>query len=267
MRRPDGRPVIGLSLGFHDFDDYTGVGVQRPVSLAGGVPFILSRVDLDGQLDLCDGIVLAPGRDIEPARFGQEPSEVLAPTDPARDAFELDELAPRVLERGLPILGMCRGIQILNVALGGTLVQDLALRPEWAEHPSDRGWRQWRRVEEASLRDEPLPPHPRHPIAIEPASRLARALGADEAEVDSFHHQAVDRLAPGLRSVAWAPDGVVEAAELEGETFALAVQWELHEECRIDQRFLRIFEDFVAAAAGEGPSGRRAGEAEPAVQG
>ena len=139
---------------------------------------------------------------------------------------------------------------MLNVALGGTLVQDLAEKPEWAAHPSDRGWLHWKRIEDASLRDEPLPPHPRHPIAIEPGSRLARALGADEAEVDSFHHQAIDRLAPGLRAVAWAPDRVVEAVELDGDVWGLALQCELHEEWRVDPRFLRVFEDFVAAAAG-----------------
>ena len=244
------RPVIGLSLSFHDFGDYTGVGVQRPLALAGGLPLVLSRVQLEAQLDLCDGVVLGAGRDIDPCHYGQEPTEALGPLDPARDPFEL-ELVERALERRLPILGMCRGIQLLNVALGGTLVQDLALRSEWAEHASDRGWVHWKRVEAASLRDEPIPPHPRHPIAIEPGSRLAQALGAEEAEVDSFHHQAIDRLAPGLRAVAWAPDGVVEAIELEGDVFALAVQWELHEEWRIDRRFLRVFEEFVAAAGGD----------------
>jgi putative glutamine amidotransferase len=244
------KPVIGLSLSFHDFGDYSGVGIPRPVAHAGGVPYVLSRAEgtLDDQLDLCDGLVLGAGRDIEPARYGQEPHERLGPTEPLRDAFEL-ELVAGARERNLPILGTCRGIQLLNVALGGTLVQDLSLRPEWRDHPSDPGWVHWKRVEEASIEAHPeVPFHPRHPIAIEPESHLARALGTTEAEVGSHHHQALDRVADRLRVVATAPDGVVEAVELEGDVWALAAQWELHEEWRSDERFLSVFERFVEAA-------------------
>jgi putative glutamine amidotransferase len=245
-----GKPVIGLSLGLHDFGDYAGVGFQRPVALAGGVPFMLPRIDgalMDDVLDACDGVLLGGGRDIDPSRYGQEATEHLAPTEPRRDAFEL-ELVERTLDRGIPVLGMCRGIQILNVALGGTLVQDVGVRPEWAEHPSDRGWTAWKQVELASLEDDPhVPEHPRHPITVEPGSRLHAALGVEEIEVDSFHHQALDRVASGLRVVARAPDGVVEAAELDGDAFVLAVQWELQEEWRVDPRFLEIFRQFVNA--------------------
>jgi gamma-glutamyl-gamma-aminobutyrate hydrolase PuuD len=246
-----GKPVIGLSVSFHDFGDYQGVGFQRPLALAGGVPLTLPRVPeaLEDALEVCAGIALGGGRDIHPSAYGQEPTDLLSATEPHRDAFEL-ELVERALERGLPILGMCRGIQILNVALGGTLVQDLTLVPEWAAHPSDRGWIAWKEVERASLENDPaVPPHPRHAIAIEPGSRLHAALGTDEAEVDSFHHQALDRVADGLRVVARAPDGVVEAVELDGEPYVLAVQWELQEEWRVDPRFLTLFEHFVQAAA------------------
>jgi gamma-glutamyl-gamma-aminobutyrate hydrolase PuuD len=248
----DGRkPVIGLSLSNHDFGDYAAVGFQRPVALAGGVGLTLPRVAdvLEDALDVCDGILLGGGRDIDPARYGQEPTEHLAPTEPHRDAFEL-ELTERALDRGLPILGMCRGMQILNVALGGTLVQDVSVKEEWAGHPSDRGWKAWKEVERASLAgSDEVPPHPRHPIRIEPGSRLHAALGVDEIEVDSFHHQALDEVAPELTVVARAPDGVVEAVELEGEPYVLAVQWELQEEWRVDRRFLEPFAHFVAAAA------------------
>ena len=251
MKRPR-KPVIGLSLGLHDFGDYGGVGFQRPVALAGGVPLTLPHLDGDflaDALEACDGIVLGGGRDIEPGRYGQDPTEHLAPTDPRRDAFEL-ELVRSALDRGLPILGACRGMQILNVALGGTLVQDVGLRPDWAEHPADRGWKAWKEVERSSLEgSDPLPPHPRHPISIEPESRLHGALGVDLIEVDSFHHQAVDDVASWLRVVARAPDGVVEALELEDERYALGVQWELQEEWRVDRRFLEIFRRFVARAA------------------
>ncbi|MEX2645690.1 MAG: gamma-glutamyl-gamma-aminobutyrate hydrolase family protein [Gaiellaceae bacterium] len=244
------KPLIGVSVSFHDFGDYQGVGFQRPIALAGGLPLILPRVEgaLDDVLDACDGIALGGGRDVDPRRYGQEPHEKLAATEPRRDAFEL-ELVGRALERGLPVLGMCRGIQVLNVALGGTLVQDLSLVEEWAGHPSDPGWKAWKEVERASLDGAPeVPPHPRHSIAIEPGSRLHDALGVEEIEVDSFHHQAIDRVAPGLRVTARAPDGVVEAVELDGSAPVVAVQWELQEEWRVDPRFLRLFEGFVAAA-------------------
>jgi putative glutamine amidotransferase len=246
------KPLIGLSVSFHDFGDYQGVGFQRPLAAAGGVPLTLPRTleSLDDVLDACDGIALGGGRDIEPARYGQEPHEKLAATEPHRDAFEL-ELVERALDRGLPILGMCRGIQVLNVALGGTLVQDVSLVPEWASHPSDPGWVAWKDVEQASLNgDEHVPAHPRHPIAVEPGSLLHEALGVTEIEVDSFHHQAIDRVAPGLRVVGRAPDGVVEAVELDRDGYGLAVQWELQEEWRVDPRFLAVFEQFVAAAGG-----------------
>lgn len=251
MARGSRKPVIGLSLGLHDFGDYGGVGFQRPLALAGGVGMVLPRVDgyLDDALAVCDGILLGGGRDIDPRLYGQEPTEHLSVTEPRRDAFEL-ELVERALDRGLPILGMCRGIQIVNVALGGTLVQDLALKPEWAGHPSDRGWNAWKEVETSSLDGEaPMPPHPRHAIAIEPGSRLHDALGDDEIEVNSFHHQALDVVAEGLTVVARASDGVVEAVELEGHEYVLAVQWELQEEWRVDRRFLAPFAQLVEAAS------------------
>jgi putative glutamine amidotransferase len=256
------KPVIGLSLSLHDFGDYGSVGFQRPLALAGGVGLALPRVEghLEDALEVCDGILLGGGRDIDPTYYGEEPTEHLSVTEPHRDAFEL-ELTKRAIECELPILGACRGIQILNVALGGTLVQDVALKPEWAEHPSDRGWKVWKEVERASLQgEEQVPPHPRHPIAVEPGSRLHAALGVEEIDVDSFHHQALDRVAPDLKVVARAPDGVVEALELQGDAYVLAVQWELQEEWRVDRRFLEPFAHFVAAAAE-----RRAGRAAEAA--
>jgi putative glutamine amidotransferase len=250
MRQPR-KPVIGLSLGLHDFGDYAAVGFQRPLALAGGVGLGLPRVNghLEDALNACDGILLGGGRDIDPARYGQEPTKHLAPTEPLRDAFEV-ELIERALDRRMPILGMCRGIQMLNVVLGGTLVQDVAVMPEWEDHPSDRGWKAWKEVERSSLEgSSDVPPHPRHPISIAPGSRLREALGVDEIEVDSFHHQALDRVAGDLKVVARAPDGVVEAVEMNGSGYVLAVQWELQEEWRVDRRFLEPFSQFVREAA------------------
>jgi putative glutamine amidotransferase len=213
---------------------------------AGGLPVTLPQLPeaIPHALEALDAIVLAPGRDIEPVRYGQEPHPLLAATEPQRDAFEL-ALVEQALPRGLPILGMCRGIQVLNVALGGTLAQDVSLLSE--THPSDPGWTYWKRVEAASLAGAPPPPHPRHEIRIEPGSLLGRALGTSTIEVNSFHHQAIDRLGEGLAVVASSADGVPEAVELRGRP-VLAVQWELQEEWRVDRRFLRVFEWFVTAA-------------------
>ena len=241
------RPLIGVSASVHDFGDYAGVGVHRPLLDAGALPMALPQlVDAVGPVvDRVDAIVLAPGRDIEPARYGQEPHALLAATEPQRDEFEL-ALVSAALDRGLPVIGMCRGVQVLNVALGGTLVQDVSLVS--AGHPSDPGWARWKEVEAASVAGLPVPPHPRHEISILPSSLLARALGATSIEVSSFHHQAIDRVGSGLSVVAWsADDGLPEAVELPGRP-VLAVQWELQEEWRVDSRFAAVFEWFVGAA-------------------
>jgi putative glutamine amidotransferase len=240
------RPLIGISASLHDFGDYGGVGVQRPLLAAGAVPLTLPQLPgaVPAVLDAIDGLLLAPGRDIEPARYGQAPHPLLAATEPQRDEFEL-ALVPAALERGLPILGMCRGIQVLNVALGGTLHQDVSMVA--AEHPTDPGWRSWKLTERASLAGEAPPPHPRHSVAVADGSVLAATLGTTTCDVNSYHHQAIDRLGDGLEVVARSPDGVIEAVELTGRP-VLAVQWELQEEARIDPRSQRVFEWLIDAA-------------------
>ncbi len=240
--------LIAVSASLHDFGDYGGVGVQRPLVAAGAIPVTLAQIPetIGAALDQVAGVVLAPGRDMDPGSYGQEPDPLLAPTEPRRDEFEL-ALVPAVLERGLPLLGVCRGMQVLNVACGGTLLQDLRLAEYSRRHPSDPGWKSWKQVEKASLHQAPIPPHPRHPIAIEEPSILHSALGCSQATVNSFHHQAVAELGEGLRATATAPDGVIEAIELDDYP-ALGVQCELQEEFKIDARFSGVFEWFVAAA-------------------
>jgi putative glutamine amidotransferase len=245
----DEKPLIGVSVGFHDFGDYVGVGFARPIATAGGIPVILPRLPeaLDELLDRCDGLVFTGGRDIVPQNYGQEPSEALGGTDPRRDAFELD-LVSRGLQRELPMLGFCRGMQVLNVACGGTLHQDVRGVRNWAEHPSDPDLVVWREIVAATLDDRLVHSYPSHPISIDRDSLLFKAVGASHVEVTSFHHQALDVIGEGLRVVARAPDGVVEA--IEGAGFVLGVQFELHEEARMNPAFGTVFEQFVEASAG-----------------
>jgi putative glutamine amidotransferase len=243
-----GAPLIGISQSLHDFGDYGGVGTQRPLLMCGALPLTLPQLPeaIEPALERIDGLVLAPGRDIDPSHYGQQPDPLLAATEPQRDRFEL-ALVTAALDAGLPVLGFCRGMQVLNVALGGTMVQDVRLVERWRAHPSDPGWRAWKLMERSSLRADPVPAHPRHRIRIASGSILAGALGTLTASVSSFHHQAVLELGRGLRPTATAPDGVIEALELAGAP-VLAVQWELQEEWRVDPRFLAVFEWFVDAA-------------------
>jgi putative glutamine amidotransferase len=128
------------------------------------------------------------------------------------------------------------------VARGGTLVGDAA------PHPGGE-WDRWQLVCRSVVDGIDPPEHPGHPLRVAPGSRLAAALGGEHAWVNSYHHQAVDRLGSGVVPVAWADDGVVEALELEGDAWVLGVQWELQESWQDDPRMLRVFEHFVGATA------------------
>jgi putative glutamine amidotransferase len=248
------KPLIGVSIGFHDYGDYVAVGFQRPIAAAGGVPVILLRVPgtLNDLLDRCDGIVLTGGRDIRPENYGRVPSDGMGRTDQLRDAFELD-LATEALRRGMPLLGFCRGMQLLNVVRGGTLVQDVRSVPDWSEHPSDPDLVAWHAIVAASLEGRLPGAYPNHPISIEPGSLLHRLVGLTDVNVTSLHHQAVDAVGDGLRVTAHAPDGVPEAIEgrpdaFGGNQFVLGVQFELHEDARLTPAFEGVFARFISAA-------------------
>jgi len=148
---------------------------------------------------------------------------------------------------------------VLNVAFGGTLYGDLDEFPEaGADHPGAM-WAEWRALVAATLEGSERPPHPTHPVDVEPTSMLARNTGV-RADVDSYHHQAIERVGEGLVAVAWAPHGVVEAVEMpEAPAFVLGVQWEIHEEWQEDPQMLGIWREFVAAADARA-SGRTAVE-------
>ena len=180
-----------------------------------------------------DGLLLAGGGDIEPARYGAADHPAQYGLDPDRDELEL-ALARAADRQGVPTLGICRGVQLLNVAFGGTLVQHL---PDGDGH-----------VEHRNEAKQAL-----HGLKIEPGSRLAEAIGQVEAEGLSHHHQGLDRLGEGFRPVAWAPDGLVEGIERD-QGWTVGVLWHPESTAAADpaqQRLLRAFVE-VASRRGQG---------------
>jgi len=160
-------------------------------------------------LESVDGILLTGGEDVNPALFGQKPHPKLKTVNDQRDITEI-ALVLEAQRRKKPMLAICRGIQILNVALGGSLIQDIPAECEGARDHDDGSSRQTRS----------------HPIAVEPTSRTAAALGTTSCSVNSLHHQAVKDVAPGLHVTARSPDGIIEAVEPDDvDWWALAVQW------------------------------------------
>jgi putative glutamine amidotransferase len=211
----------------------TGPYVQA-IEEAGGYPVVLpARPELAEQgLDLVSGLLLLGGGDMEARHFGQATSPKADYLNPLRDEFELAVLNS-ALRRRMPVLGVCRGLQLLNVALGGTLYQDIR-----EEHGST-----------LEHNREDIPDQAVHGVSLDPRSCLASILGSTQASVNSSHHQAIKDLSPKLKAVAWAPDGVIEAAEFCGDSgFLLGVQW--HPE-RLFNRMPeqgRLFQRFVKAA-------------------
>lgn len=250
------RPIIGICANYST-DDRVGVnsGLGLPgqewqvladdyikaVERAGGIPLILPVTErpetLLSVLSKLDGILFSGGTDIDPRYYGEWPGPALGVIDPRRDRHEI-ELAKTVLsEMDMPVLGICRGCQLLNVASGGTLYQDLQLeRPEGLFH--------------THLKSPKY--HPVHPVSIKPGSRLHAIFGREELEVNSFNHQAIKRVGGGFEVTMTAPDGLVEGIEMPGERFVVAVQW--HPEMMIDRHpdYLVLFQAFVKACAGKG---------------
>jgi putative glutamine amidotransferase len=193
----------------------TGVNAAyvNAVLRAGGVPLVLApqlgSAHNAEVLDAIDGLLLSGGEDVDPAHYGHPPHPGLGRVDPVRDHFEL-AIFRDARARGMPVLAICRGIQLVNVAMGGTLWQDLpSERPEAVPH------------NQPGSRDERT-----HPVTIIPGSRLAEVLAMTQCEVNSFHHQAIRELAPGLTISARAPDGEIEGVEGDpAEPWLLAVQW------------------------------------------
>jgi len=216
---------------------YVNASYLRAVEGAGGIPVLLpphlSEQARRALWERLDGVLLTGGGDIDPARFGEDRHASVAEVSDARDTLEL-ELTERAVTQKRPLLAICRGIQVLNVALGGTLYQDI---------PSDPG----SPIEHSQKERRDRPTHAVKVLGE--GTRLGEILGALELEVNSFHHQAVKRLGRGLREVAWARDGIIEGVELPGaEAFVVGVQWHPEDLVEHDSAARSLFAAFVDAA-------------------
>ena len=238
-------PAIGITAALEraQWRGWDGVVTMTPraystaVQAAGRLPFSLppdraAPDDPDTWLDRIDALLLAGGADVDPATYGAAADPHTTDTWPDRDNFEI-ALTSRALERGMPVLGICRGMQLLNVALGGTLEQHLPDRLGSDRHREKPG------------------AYGEHEVRLRPGSLAARAVGAGQTIVKSHHHQGVDRLGAGLVASGWSvPDDVVEAIERPGEGFVLGVLWHPEE----DERS-RVIGALVATANRDTPGG------------
>ena len=199
------------------------------------LPPVVGAREAEVLLGGLDGLLLSGGSDLDPCYYGEEAVPELGVTVPERDAFEMN-LVEHALRSGMPIFGICRGMQVLNVALGGTLFQDL---PSQMGHSVLLGHRQ-----------ETPKWQPTHEVEVDAGSQVAGIMGTGELKVNSYHHQAVKDLASGLVTVAHAPDGVVEAVEWRdlSQRWLVGVQW--HAEAMRDAapQHRKLFEAHVSAA-------------------
>lgn len=229
------KPIIGISCSIEERSYVIGGDYVRALIAAGGVAVGIPPVEDEAQavaaLQRLDGLLLSGGADIDPCHYGEEIIPENGSLEPERDRSEL-LLARLALRQGLPVLGICRGMQVLNVAAGGSLYQDLPTQTDSRLQHRQRGPR-W---------------YATHSIQITPGSLLAAITGVTTTRVNSFHHQAVHHPGEGFTVTAMAPDGVVEAIEASAHPFALGVQW--HPECMQERDAVQasIFKAFLRAA-------------------
>lgn len=235
-RRP--HPLIGLTTYGRSNDNRYSLPADYldAVRRAGGIPVLLAPGEprWESLLELMDGFILTGGGDIDPSRYSGRRHETIYGTDSERDALEL-ALARRVIDSELPTLGICRGAQVLNVAEGGTLIEHI---------PEEHG--------DAVLhRAPPREPVP-HAIRLSENSRLATIIGTREFQATSWHHQSPRQVGARFEIAARAPDGVIEALEMPGHPWLIAVQWHPELTAASDPLQQRLFDSLVVYAGGEG---------------
>lgn len=232
------KPLIGVTCSWDDEKGgiYLGGMYIEAIRAAGGIPLPLAYTgdqdSLAGITGVISGLVLSGGVDVDPGYFGEDPAPGCGEICPDRDTFEID-LARAALAGNLPVLGICRGTQVLNIAAGGDIHQDLGGRP---------GGQAVKHCQEAPRW------HPTHRIEILEGTVMASILGAGPLRVNSFHHQAIRKVAPGFVVSARSADGVVEAVEPQAGHFALGVQFHPETMWQRHPVFLRLFTALVASA-------------------
>ena len=212
------RPLIAVTTTSYSGAEYRtpqvmiGSPYLEAVQRVSASPLLLTPAHGQGSLlellEISDGLMLTGGEDVDPSRYGQKPHPKLGTVNHARDEMEFRALE-KALELGMPIFAICRGFQVVNVHFGGTLFQDL---------PSEKPG--------GVIHEQNAPINERwHGARIEADSRIGKLFQAEEVQINSFHHQGVDRLGEGLRAVGWADDGLVEAVEAVDHPWLLGVQW------------------------------------------
>jgi putative glutamine amidotransferase len=236
-------PIIGVTTSSERTDKgvdraLVNASYIRAVERAGGIPLLLTPYHSPAALarfsEWIDGLLLTGGGDIDPVRFGEAPHPTTSLISAERDELELQRVTRQAIDTGLPLLAICRGLQVVNVALNGTLHQHV---PDvFGDHIAHS---------QPGARNDRT-----HEVTIEGGTLLSRVSGGERLRVNSFHHQAINDLGAGLRPVAWAEDKVIEAVEMPGARgFMLAVQWHPEELVEDDPPALRLFESLVDAAA------------------
>ena len=229
-------PVIAIpQMGNDLFRKYMKSKYVQSLERAGAQALWIELGDMDKAIAAavnCDGLLLPGGADIAPGMYGQAASEKCGKPNEARDSAE-PKILEAFLETGKPVLGICRGVQLLNVYFGGTLLQDIRDRQKY--NHSDF----FTRAKSA------------HPVNIEKGSKLYEIFGAEAVEVNSLHHQAIDKIGDGLRLTAKSGDGFVEALELEKYPFCVAVQWHPEHMSKKSAEQRKLFSAFVAACSGD----------------
>ena len=228
------RPIIGVTpdhdRGRDKFE--AGYGYATAVAAAGGVPILLpfgEGVDAAAQVDLCDGLILGGGNDPDPSVWGEEWHPAAVPADPRREQQER-KLIQLAQERGLPVLGVCFGMQLMNVVRGGSVLQHLPDLPGRADHSRGGDWGK------------------RHGVSVAAGSVLERTCGPGELAVNTSHHQAIGNVGEGLIASAVAADGTVEAIEDQALAFWLGVQWHPERLAACDARQAALFQRLVEVA-------------------
>ncbi len=229
------KPVIGITCDFDWSNNRAQLfsGYYEAVLRCGGLPFILpctEKPDIPAYLSMIDGLMLTGGQDPDPYLFDEEPHPKISSVNPQRDSIEMP-LCIEAAKSNLPVLGICRGMQIMNIAMGGDIYQDIS-----SQHVGE--------TKVCHIQNAPKW-YGSHRVFIQRGSLLEDMVKGDTIRVNSFHHQAVRNLGSDLVAVGWTKDGIIEAIESAGLDFFVGVQWHPEQMWQKDSKVLGLFQTFV----------------------